>query len=113
MPDTKVIDSTVLEGLKEIMGDSFGLLISTFIDDTGKLVHSLSELHKQNDIEVFTRNAHSIKSSSANLGALQLSSMAAELESQGKSGDISSTIEKINELEENFKQACIEINNLA
>ena len=103
------IDLSVLESLKELMGDTFDILITTFIDDTGKLVHSLSQLQKQNDIEVFTRNAHSIKSSSANLGAMQLSAIAAELEAQGKAGDIANTIDKIILLENEFTLACSEI----
>ena len=95
--------------LQKLMGDSFDILITTFIDDTGKLVHSLSELQKQNDIEVFTRNVHSIKSSSANLGATQLSAIAAELEAQGKTGNIVNTTDKIKLLENEFANACSEI----
>ena len=106
------IDNSVIESLKEVMGDAFSVLITTFIDDTGKLVHSLKELKKQNDIEVFTRNAHSIKSSGANLGALELSAIAAELEAQGKGGDISNSDEKISNLLSNFEEACVELNAL-
>ncbi len=106
MPNNNAIDTTVIESLKDIMGDDFGIIVDTFTEDTGKLVSSLSELQKQNDVEVFTRNAHSIKSSSANLGALQVSVLAAELEAQGKSGDISSVINKIKELNDNFSVAC-------
>ena len=109
MTNSSSIDLSVIESLKELMGDAFEILITTFIDDTGKLVHSLSELQKQNDIEVFTRNAHSVKSSSANLGAMKLSTIAAELEAQGKTGDIASTIDKIILLENEFTQVCSKI----
>jgi len=109
MTNSSSIDLSVIESLKELMGDAFDILITTFIDDTGKLVHSLSELQKQNDIKVFTRNAHSIKSSSANLGAMKLSAIAAELETQGKTGDIANTIDKIILLENEFTQVCSEI----
>ncbi len=111
MTDTK-IDHTVIDSLKEVMGDAFEMLVSTFIDDTGKLVHSLTELQKQNDIEVFTRNAHSIKSSSANLGALQLSTIAASLEAKGKTGDISTSSDEIHHLTNEFDQVCAELNNI-
>lgn len=107
---TQAINSDTITSLKEIMGDAFGLIISTFIDDTGNLVQSLIDLQKQKNIEVFTRNVHSIKSSAANLGALQLSTIAAELEAQGKTGDISDTTNQINILIEEFNLACIELN---
>jgi len=103
------IDNNVIESLKEIMGEAFDILITTYRDDTGKLIQSLSELHQQNDIEVFTRNAHSIKSSSANVGAMQVSSLAAELEAQGKIGDISNSLEKINHISLEFDMACKEL----
>ena len=109
MANSNSIDLSVLESLKELMGDSFELLMTTFIDDTGKLVHSLPELQKQNDIQVFTRNTHSIKSSSANLGAMKLSAIAAELEAQGKAGDIANTVDKIILLQNEFTQVCSEI----
>jgi len=112
MPDTNSIDKSVIESLRDIMGDAFSMLISTFTNDTGKLVHSLSELQQQNDIEVFTRNSHSIKSSCANVGALQMSSIAAELEAQGKTGDISNVSDKVNNLQNEFEKACVELNEI-
>jgi len=112
MSDNNTIDPTVIESLKEIMGDAFNILIDTFTDDTGKLVHSFTELQKQNDVEVFTRNAHSVKSSSANLGALKMSSIAAELEAQGKTGDISNTNGMIEKITNEFDLVCKELANI-
>jgi len=112
MSESNAIDNNTIEALKEIMGDTFNLLISTFTDDTGQLVQSLTELQQQNNLEVFTRNAHSIKSSSANVGALQLSSIAAELEGRGKSGDIANTNTLIEQLTSEFSHVCSELNGL-
>ncbi len=112
MSESNAIDNNTIEALKEIMGDTFNLLISTFTDDTGQLVQSLTELQQQNKLEVFTRNAHSIKSSSANVGALQLSSIAAKLEGLGKSGDIANTDTLIEQLTTEFSHVCSELNGL-
>lgn len=106
MTNNNAIDTTVIETLKEIMGDDFSVIIDTFTDDTGKLVNSLAALQKENNVEVFTRNAHSIKSSSANLGALQTSALAAELETRGKTGDISNLEDTIHKLNAEFDNAC-------
>lgn len=105
MSENNVIDSKTIGSIKELMGESFGFLITTFIDDTGRLIHSLFELQQQNDLKTFTRNAHSIKSSSASVGALQLSSIAADLESLGQSGDISSASALIEQLKTAFAYA--------
>ena len=112
MSGNTVVDKNIITSLKEIMGDAFSMLINTFIDDTGKLIQSLAELQQQNDLEVFTRNAHSIKSSSANVGALQLSAIAADLEAMGKSGDISDSKDQIEALINEFNATCIELNGL-
>ncbi len=109
MSESNAIDSKIICSLKELMGESFEFLITVFIDDTGRLIHSLSELQHQNDLEVFTRNAHTIKSSSANVGALQLSSIAADLEALGDSGDISNVSALIEQLKTEFIYACDEL----
>ncbi len=112
MSKSSVVDKGIITSLKEIMGDAFSMLINTFIDDTGKLIQSMPELQQQNDLDVFTRNAHSIKSSSANVGALQLSSIAADLEAMGKNGDISDSKVQIEALINEFNATCIELNDL-
>lgn len=107
--EKNAIDNNAITALKELMGDAFGLIITTFINDTGSLVYSLTELKDQHNLEVFIRNSHSIKSSAANLGAIQLSLLAADLEAQGKAGDISNTTDQINNLIAEFDKASTEL----
>ena len=66
----KIIDSQRLQELKEVLENSFGELIKTFIIDTEKKMVDLKKFsHDKNYIEV-KKIAHSLKGSSINLGAI-------------------------------------------
>ena len=70
------MDWSVLETYAEGMGDEGNSLISELIDiyleNTPKLLTSLRQSITDNDIEVFNRAAHTLKSSSASLGAIEI-----------------------------------------
>ena len=79
------IDLSVFNGLKEMMGDDFiGELVDTYLQDSPELFQQMHQALESNDAETFRRAAHSLKSNSANFGAMQLSAMARELEFMGR-----------------------------
>ena len=85
-----VIDALTFAELKTTVGADFiGELIDAYLDDTPRLINELTESLAQQDATKFSRTAHSIKSSSASLGALPLSLLAKELELMGKQGNLS------------------------
>lgn len=89
MPET-MIDPTTFDDLKAAMGEDFiPELVSTYLEETEALIQKLHEALSANQVEDFRRAAHSIKSSSASLGALEFSTLAKELEFIGKAGDLS------------------------
>jgi CheY-like chemotaxis protein len=63
-------------------------LISDFLDDTDELLAGMRHALQQRDVKKFTRLAHTLKSSSAQFGALTLSRQCSELEAMGKAGTI-------------------------
>ena len=90
METQAVIDMTTFQQLKDQMGADFmPELIDTYISDTSELIEQLRKALSSEDASSFGRNAHSIKSSSASLGALVFSSQARELEMMGKANDLS------------------------
>jgi len=96
---TSIIDKTTFEELKAAMGDDFiPELISTFLEEIPSILKALQQAYQEGDAATFQRSAHSIKSSSASMGALTFSAQARELEMIGKSGDISQAGEKMNGL---------------
>ena len=100
-----VIDEMTFAELKTTVGADFiGELIDAYLDDTPKLINELAESLAQQDVTKFGRTAHSIKSSSASLGALPLSWLAKELEMMGKQGNLSEAESKVKHLQESYFQ---------
>ncbi|MBN1303744.1 MAG: Hpt domain-containing protein [Anaerolineales bacterium] len=87
------LDTTALDVYREMLGEEAEAfvkdLVNTYIKSTTKLLEYAQSALQQDDVETFTRTAHTIKSSSAALGAAALSQIAAELEMAGRTGDIS------------------------
>ena len=108
-----VIDALTYAELKTTVGADFiGELIDAYLDDTPKLINELAVSLAQQDVTNFSRTAHSIKSSSAAMGALQLSLAAKELEMMGKQGNLSGAEAKLRHLQENFMQVRYEFEEL-
>jgi hypothetical protein len=61
-------------------------IISLYLDSSAKLVAEARQAAKAGDAETLHRAAHTLKSSSATLGAMQLSKIARVLELQGQGG---------------------------
>jgi HPt (histidine-containing phosphotransfer) domain-containing protein len=61
-----------------------GKVIEAYLTDAPRLLRSVQEAVARADGEVLRKAAHSLKSSSATLGAQRLSSLCKELESMGR-----------------------------
>jgi HPt (histidine-containing phosphotransfer) domain-containing protein len=77
-------------GLERVSGqiEIFKDTLKLFVKETQKYITVLAELLASNDMHNFTIQAHSIKSSLANVGAMSLSAKAYDLESAGSRSDI-------------------------
>ena len=64
--------------------DMLAQIIQIYLNDTPKLLGQLNESIAAGDAPGVQRAAHSLKSSSANLGALQLSDFCKTLETNGR-----------------------------
>jgi len=102
MPEP-IIDQTIFANLKEMMGADFiGELIDTFCEETPQLLSQLRQSLAAQDAEAFRRTAHSLKSSSANFGALKFSALAKELEMMGKEGDLAGAGPRVEKLADQY-----------
>jgi HPt (histidine-containing phosphotransfer) domain-containing protein len=77
-------------------------LIDVYLEDAPKRLRELRRSLAAGDIEAFIRQAHTLKSSSAEVGAAGLSSMARELESLGRAGRLDGLAAKASELEQAY-----------
>jgi CheY-like chemotaxis protein/HPt (histidine-containing phosphotransfer) domain-containing protein len=79
-----IIDQSVLNSLRDLQmegkPDILKRVISAYLSSTASLIVTLKEACSVMDIEGAQNSAHSLKSSSANVGAIKLSELCKELE---------------------------------
>jgi signal transduction histidine kinase/DNA-binding response OmpR family regulator len=82
------IDRKVIDGLREDLGDPDALrqVLTAFLDRAPLLVAQLKEARARGDQAALMASAHSLKGTSATLGALTLSEECAELERLVRAG---------------------------
>ncbi|NEP44300.1 MAG: response regulator, partial [Okeania sp. SIO2H7] len=84
-----VVDLAVLQELKEMAGGNSELLVEVidcYLEDSPKLLDEMSQAIKQQQAILLQRSAHSMKSSSASVGASNLSELCKELEYIAREG---------------------------
>jgi len=84
VPEAPAVDVTVLPQLLRGLGDrapiAEGRLIDTYLGELPRLVAALRRALDEGDREAMHRAVHSLKSSSANMGAQHLSDLCSDLE---------------------------------
>ncbi|ELC7364060.1 ATP-binding protein [Stenotrophomonas maltophilia] len=83
-----VLDRDVLDELHAVIGDSALQILSVFLDDAPAMVQQLQQAAQSGDGPRLKAVAHSLKSSSANVGALSLSAIAQRIEHEARSGSL-------------------------
>jgi len=110
---TAVLDTDVVRDLLDVMGDEFTDLVRVYLEDTPKSVAALEAAAARSDIEGLIAPSHSLKSTSANLGALSLSELAKRLEHGARSGTLGAEAPMIvAELKRTFARVQQELNAL-
>ena len=105
MTDHVSVDSAALERLLEITGGDVGFLdelIDTYLDDAIVQLEALRHGAAEGDAAGIVRPAHSLKSSSANVGAVALASMCRSLEADGAAGAVADAVARVAAAEREF-----------
>lgn len=86
-----ILDSAVLDGLRELAGadepELLAELIDIYLEDAPQRLAEMARGVQLGDWKLLERAAHTLKSASANIGALQLSGICKELELRARSED--------------------------
>jgi HPt (histidine-containing phosphotransfer) domain-containing protein len=93
-PDVPVLDVRVLSEVMDSTGDDIAFvreLVETYLADTPAQLDAMTTAVEADDADGLVRPAHTLKSSSATVGAMRLSSVARELEMAGRSGTLEPT----------------------
>ena len=113
MSEHPVIDPQAIENLRSLNpddGDEFLREIAgIFLEDTPQRIAELDRSFAAADTATFARAAHSIKGSSANLGALALRAVAEKLEQHVKTHGIAGTEAAVAEIKAEFARAQAEL----
>jgi signal transduction histidine kinase/CheY-like chemotaxis protein/HPt (histidine-containing phosphotransfer) domain-containing protein len=100
-----VLDNDVLAELREVMGGEFGNLVQMFLVDAAKYIRQLEEAAADNSLEKMIAPAHTLKSSSANLGAMAVSAAAKRIEVGAREGVLPRPAVAVAVLEAEFQRA--------
>ena len=102
-PDT--LDTATLVDLEDIMGDELVTLVDAYLRDGDTRMRNLHEAAARGDSAEVGRLAHSLKSSSANLGAAPLSTRARQVEEAARSGTLANPMDSVAALEKLYANA--------
>src|SRR5690606_39821155 len=83
--------------------DGFANLLETFLQDSSAKLQGLREALAAEDADGLRRNAHSLKGSSSNLGALQLADLSREVEQLAREGQIDGIGELLAQLDTEYQ----------
>ncbi len=110
------INRSALDAYREMMGEDADAfiadIIDTYLDNAVNLLDDLRSALASGDVEGFVRAAHTLKSTSATVGAEELSALAADLETKGKEGNLSSLAPGVTEAREMFAQVEEELRSM-
>ncbi len=84
--------------------DSYAAILNTYYSEGLKYLDTLPQLLEAGNIQLFTTDVHGIKSSSASIGAMEVSALFKELEFAGKDGKVDEINEKFPGYMEKFKE---------
>ncbi len=107
-----VIDRTVLAELYEIMEEDFVSVIQSYLKSAPGLMHGIRDAVQDKDMDALVKAAHPLKSSSANVGAIDLSVLARDLEVKGRNNDTGDLVTIYNKTAEVFRHTLSELRNI-
>jgi len=96
-----LIDPKTFNELKQMSGGDFiNELIDAFLDDAPNMIENMHIALDAKDVESFRRNAHSLKSNANTFGAMELGTLAKELEVMAKENNLNvgNRLEVLNEM---------------
>ena len=100
-----VLASDVVEELRAVMGNEYLSLIRLFLEDAPKHVAALEAAATANNMAALVGPAHTLKSASANLGAMALSAAAKRIELGARQGVLPRPAVAVAVLESEFRRA--------
>jgi PAS domain S-box-containing protein len=103
-----VLDSRVLNSLRQMAGTKAATILRQIIDhyreDAPQQLQDIRDAVAAGDAQALRQSAHTLRSSSANLGAINLSHLCKELEMMGRAGTTTNAPEWIAQVEVEYEK---------
>jgi HPt (histidine-containing phosphotransfer) domain-containing protein len=102
------IDAATFANLVEMTGGDLAFvdeLVDTYLEEGDRLVEDLIVAATAGEIEAMVRPAHSMKSSSLNVGALELGELCRALEENARSGFVEDPVVRADAIKVAFADA--------
>ena len=117
MSNLPSIDPEAISNLRELnpgdKGEFLREIVSIYIEDTPKRLADLRSCLASGDVNAFTRAAHTIKGSSANVGAQVLKGFAERLETVSRKEGLGGVSGLIADCEAEFERVKVELRRIS
>ena len=104
-----VIDKLVFNEIAELMGDSLGEFIETYLENSPKLIEGIGVALPTGDTDTVIHNAHQLKGGSGSIGAMQVFQYSKQLEDESKDGQLEKLPDMFSGLKSAYEQAEAEL----
>ncbi len=84
MTPCELFDFNALAEAKEMMKAKFGTMVKYYLEDSENYISAISAAVGAGNVEAIIAPSHTLKSSSMQMGALRLSSIAREMEAMAR-----------------------------
>jgi len=99
----------MIEGDQEVLAE----IINCYLLESPKIVAAIQASVTNEDANSLNKAAHNLKSSSASLGAKNLSQLCLQLELKGKNGNLEGSLELVSQLINEYEQVEIAFKKIA
>ena len=106
------VDASMLDGLKELLGDRFVLLIEQYLADCSARIARIEPALACDDLLVVKNEAHGLKGSCRNIGANALAQICADIEDRARFGEAVGLQQKFADVQQEFAAVSHELETL-
>lgn len=114
--DTMLLDPGKINSIRSLDPDGtaglFKKIVELFIEKSPELIQRITSALEAGDAEGVFRAAHSLKSSSATIGAMGLSETCGQLETIGRQGALEGARELSQKIQSELHQVCVALNRM-
>ena len=107
-----VLDAVIISDLLDTMGAEFGDLIRVYLEDAPERLRELESAAETGDAAAQVSPAHTLKSSSANIGAMALSDLARSIEHAARAGIATAPAEISDGIRREYERVAAELSKL-